>query len=71
METPAISGRFEGNENKSGRLILRFPGSPLKNCAACGVPFRPVHHWHELCRQCWTYNRIGNACARFNAGVPR
>jgi hypothetical protein len=71
METPAFSERSGRSVNQCGNSILRLPGSPLKNCATCGVPFRPVHQWHELCRQCWTYNRIGDACARFNAEVTR
>ena len=71
METPAINGRAGQNVNQCGSWILRLPGLPLKNCAACGVPFEPLQHWHQLCRQCWSYNRIGHACALFNARAAR
>lgn len=66
MKTPAFSERFRVNENQCGNSILRLPGSPLKNCAAGGVPFKPVHQWHELCPQCWEFERIAVACARFH-----
>ena len=66
MKTPAIYGRFPGGRERCGSQILNFPDSPRKNCIACGVPFNPILQWHELCRQCWTFNRIGLACTRFN-----
>lgn len=69
METPAVKGRFGKAKERSAAKILRFPGLPSKPCAICGAQFRPVQQWHQLCRQCWTFNCLGQAVVRFNAGM--
>jgi len=67
MTAPRYMGRVSEAENEIGIDILSFTARANKNCAVCGVHFKPTYPWHELCRQCWSYNRIGHACARFNA----
>lgn len=26
---------------------------PRRDCAGCGIRFRPVLSWHRLCVKCW------------------
>lgn len=66
MTAPHQRGRVSEANNPTGIVILNFTPRSNKHCATCGVPFQPVHQWHELCRQCWTFKRLALACARFN-----
>ena len=71
MAAPVINGRSGSSNDRCGNQIVYLPGSLLKPCAICGAPFRPEQPWHALCRQCWTFDRIGRACALFNARAAR
>ena len=69
MEAPARNGRSGESSDRRGSTIVNFPAPLLKRCADCGAPFKPAQPWHRLCRQCWTFDRIGRACALFNASI--
>jgi hypothetical protein len=69
MKTPHFQGRSGESSNKRGSRIVNLPESPLKRCATCGCGFQPVHLWHELCRQCRSYNRISHSYPRFSTAI--
>jgi hypothetical protein len=48
----------ETNDNNDTAVVIGFPVK-RSFCHGCGIGFRPMRAWHNLCRVCWRWIRAG------------
>jgi hypothetical protein len=48
------------NYNADSKIIHLLPKEITRRpCRSCGVPFIPAQIHHRLCRDCWSWARVG------------